>query len=103
SQAVTLPSVPALACGTTLIVAMLVSLPQGAAPVMVYSKVLTALVPGAGVKVPSVASKTPPLPVTLVQVPPVCSPVMMPLREIAAVLLSQTVAAVPSAPALDCG
>ncbi|ESU21148.1 hypothetical protein FEDK69T_26100 [Flavobacterium enshiense DK69] len=101
SQIVVAPSVPAFGCGLILTVATLTSLTHGAVPVIKYWKVLL-VVPGAGTKVPAATLNVPPVPVNLVQVPPVCSPVIKPNKSIDAVLESQIVVA-PSAPAICCG
>lgn len=60
------------------------------------------IAPADGVKVPFTASKLPPDPMDLVQVPPSCSPVIKLNKLIVAVLLLQTIIGVPSTPALGC-
>ncbi|ESU21147.1 hypothetical protein FEDK69T_26090 [Flavobacterium enshiense DK69] len=100
SQIVVAPSVPAFGCGLILIVATLTSLIHGAIAVKLYWKVLV-VVPAAGTKVPAAALNVPPVPDNLVQVPPVCSPVIKPNKSIDAVLESQIVV-VPSVPAFGC-
>jgi hypothetical protein len=57
--------------------------------------------PGAGVKVPAPALNVPPVPVSLDQVPPLCSPVIKLYKSISAVELSQT-EVLPSVPAFGC-
>ena len=94
------PSVPAIGCGLIVTVATLVSLIQGAVPNNVYSKVLV-VAPTAGVNVPAAALKAPPVPPVLVQVPPICSPVIKVDKVIAVVDVSQIVIP-PSTPATGC-
>ena len=55
--------------------------------------------PAAGVNVPAAALNVPPVPVVLVQTPPVASPVMRLNRSMAVVELSQT-EMLPSVPAV---
>lgn len=57
--------------------------------------------PTAGINVPKVASKVPPVPEVLDQVPPVCSLVIRFDKVIVAVLVSQTTI-LPSFPAKGC-
>ena len=59
------------------------------------------MAPSAEVKVPAPALKVPPLPVSCVQTPPVCSPVIKLNKSTAVASLSQIVV-VPSVPALGC-
>src|SRR6187549_2844613 len=101
SHTVVLPSVPAFACGVIFTVATDTSLGHGAVPVTVYWKV-ELVAPAAGVKVPDPATKVPPVPVNLIQVPPACSPVIKLYRFIGDVELSHTVV-LPSVPAFACG
>ena len=99
SHSVTVPSNPAFTCGEIVIVATLVSFEHGAVPVMIYLNVLV-VAPTDGVKV--LPLNVPPVPVNLVHVPPVSSPVMIENKSIAVVLLSQ-ILILPSVPAITCG
>ena len=96
SQILKLPSVPAITCGAMFIVATLVSFGHGAVPVLIYLNVLV-VAPAAGVNV--LPLNVPPVPVTRVHVPPVCSPVIIVNKSIAVVLLSQ-ILKLPSVPAI---
>ena len=96
SQTVVTPSEPALGCKFIFTVAKLESLMHGAIPVKVEVKV-EVVAPTAGIKVPTMASNVPPVPVR-VQTPPDCSPVIKLYKSITAVLVSQTVVT-PSEPA----
>jgi hypothetical protein len=101
SHTLVLPSVPAFTGAEKLIVAILVSLGHGVVPVTIYLNV-EFVTPAAGVNVPAAALNVPPVPVTLVQTPPVCSPVIKLANDIVAVLLSHTLV-LPSVPAFACG
>ncbi|HEY0111137.1 MAG TPA: hypothetical protein VGB67_15970, partial [Fibrella sp.] len=97
SQTVVFPSLPASSWALMVTVAMLLSGMQGAVPASVYSKVLVAD-PAEGVKVPKAALKVPPVPVSLVQVPPACSPVIR-LKRFIAVEEFPQILTPPSVPA----
>ncbi len=88
SQIEVLPSVPALPLAMILTVAIEVSFKHGDTPVIIYLKV-EVVAPIAGVKL--LPKNVPPVPVNLVQVPPVASPVIKLNRSITAIELSQTV------------
>jgi hypothetical protein len=97
SQIVVAPSVPAVGCGFMVIVATLESFIHGSIPVTVYVNV-DVVAPTEGIYVPATASKVPPVPVDLTQVPPGCSPVIKLNKSTAVVLVSQTTV-LPSTPA----
>jgi hypothetical protein len=100
-HSVVAPSVPAFACGVIVTVTTLVSFAHGAVPVITYLNV-DVVAPAVGINVPATALNVPPVPVTLVQTPPACSPVIRFAKEIVDVLLSHTLV-LPSVPAFACG
>ena len=85
--------VPALTAALIVTVTTSVSMGQPPPPT-VYVNVLV-LAPDAGVKVPLADTKVPPVPVVLVHVPPVSSPVNKEYKSIAVVLSSHTVVLLP--------
>ena len=93
--------IPASGCAVILIVTTLESSTHGAVASISYLKVLE-VAPDAGVNVPAAALKVPPVPVSRVQVPPGCSPVIRVNKLIAVVLLSQTTSGAASTPASGC-
>ena len=98
-QIAVLPSVPAVNNGFTVIVAMLVSFGHGLLPNTTYWNVVV-VAPAAGVYIDPL--KVPPVPVNLVQVPPVLSPPIKANKSIAVVELLQIVV-LPSVPAVNNG
>jgi hypothetical protein len=96
SHTVVDPSVPAVILDEIFTVAILVSLGQGEVPIRTYLKV-EVVVPVEGVKV--LLENIPPVPVSLVQTPPNCSPIIKLNKSIELVELSQTDVD-PSDPAL---